>query len=213
MRIPRYLALWERDRTQRPVVRGELTHHSDVGSQYTAVKFTENLALQGITPSIGSVGDAYDNALMESINGLYKTECIGSRIFTPQNPESLVDVELATMVWVQWYNRHRLHSTLGMVPPTEYEESSWAGEATIPESPATVAQPRECADTSPCPGVLCFSEFLDSPTCGRKPASVMPDFPRPVLVALRIASTSAGKRASRAWVSRRAPSRRNRISV
>ncbi len=82
MRIPLRLALWERDRTQHPVVPGELTHHSDAGSQYTAVKFTENLALQGITPSIGSVGDAYDNALMESINGLYKTECIGSRIFT-----------------------------------------------------------------------------------------------------------------------------------
>ena len=66
VRIPLRLALWERDRTQHPVVAGELTHHSDAGSQYTAVKFTENLALQGITPSIGSVGDAYDNALMES---------------------------------------------------------------------------------------------------------------------------------------------------
>lgn len=141
VRIPLRLALWERDRTQHPVVPGELTHHSDAGSQYTAVKFTENLALQGITPSIGSVGDAYDNALMESINGLYKTECIGSRIFTPQRLESIVDVELATMSWVQWYNTRRLHSTLGMVPPAEYEEAYWAGHATITESPERVAQP------------------------------------------------------------------------
>lgn len=86
-------------------------------ASHTAVKFTENLALQGITPSIGSVGDAYDNALMESSNGLDKTECIGSRIFTAQNLESIVDVELATMAWVQWHNHHRLHSTLGMVLP------------------------------------------------------------------------------------------------
>ncbi|WP_115324638.1 IS3 family transposase [Corynebacterium pilosum] len=141
VRIPLRLALWERDRTQHPVVPGELTHHSDAGSQYTAVKFTENLALQGITPSIGSVGDAYDNALMESINGLYKTECIGSRIFTPERLESIVDVELATMSWVQWYNTRRLHSTLGMVPPAEHEETYWAGHATITESPERVAQP------------------------------------------------------------------------
>lgn len=60
---------------------------------------------------------------MESINGRYKTECIGARIFTPQSLESIVDVELATMSWVQWYNNHRLHSTLGMVPPAEYEEA------------------------------------------------------------------------------------------
>lgn len=141
VRIPLRLALWERDRTQHPVVAGELTHHSDAGSQYTAVKFIENLALQGITPSIGSVGDAYDNALMESINGLYKTECIGSRIFTPERLESIVEVELATMSWVQWYNNRRLHSTLGMLPPAEYEEAYWAGHATITESSERVAQP------------------------------------------------------------------------
>lgn len=66
---------------------------------------------------------------------------IGSRIFTAQNLESIVDVELATMAWVQWHNHHRLHSTLGMVPPAEYEESYWAREATIPGSPATAAHP------------------------------------------------------------------------
>lgn len=105
------------------------------------MKFTDNLALQGITPSIGSVGDAYDNALMESTNGLYKTERIGSRIFTPERLESIVEVELATMSWVQWYNNRRLHSTLGMLPPAEYGEAYWAGHATITESSKRVAQP------------------------------------------------------------------------
>ena len=83
----------------------------------------------------------FEVTMMESSNGLDKTECIGSRIFTAQNLESIVDVELATMAWVQWHNHHRLHSTLGMVPPAEYEESYWAREATIPGSPATAAHP------------------------------------------------------------------------
>ena len=132
------LALRQR---QDPYFESAGVIHHLRSAQYTAVKFTDNLALQGITPSIGSVGDAYDNALMESINGLYKTECIGSRIFTPERLESIVEVELATMSWVQWYNNRRLHSTLGMLPPAEYEEAYWAGHATIIESSERVAQP------------------------------------------------------------------------
>lgn len=141
VRIPLRLALWERNRSRHPVISGELTHHSDAGSQYTAVKFTDNLAAVGITPSIGSVGDAYDNALMESINGLYKAECIGSRVFTPVRLGSIVDVELATMSWVQWYNNRRLHSSLGMRPPAEYEEAYWAGRGTITGSSQRMTQP------------------------------------------------------------------------
>ena len=110
-------------------------------AQYTAVNFAENLALQIIAPSIGSVGDAYDNALMESINGLDKIERIGSGVFAPDRLEPIVDVEIATMSWVQWYNNRRLHSTLGMLPPAEYEEAYWAGHATLTESPERVAQP------------------------------------------------------------------------
>ena len=79
--IPLRMALWQRDREGRPVAPKTLINHSDAGSQYTSVAFTERLALQGIAPSIGSVGDAYDNALMETINGLYKAECIRSSIF------------------------------------------------------------------------------------------------------------------------------------
>ena len=86
---PLRIAIWQRDREGRPVagsvpgsVAGsELIHHSDAGSQYTSIHFTEHLALEGIQPSIGSVGDAYDNALMETINGLYKAECIRTTVF------------------------------------------------------------------------------------------------------------------------------------
>ncbi len=95
-------------------------------AQYTAVRYTEHLALEGIAPSIGSVGDAYDNGLMESVIGLFKTECIGSSIFHAGPYKTLADVEYATAGWVDWYNHRRLHSTLGMVPPAEYEQAHYA---------------------------------------------------------------------------------------
>jgi putative transposase len=105
------------------------------------MKFTDNLALQGISPSIGSVGDAYDNALMETINGLYKAECIRSRVFTPEVLESVVDVEIATSAWVHWYNTDRVHSSLGMVPPAEFEDEYWTEHATLKQVPDKAAQP------------------------------------------------------------------------
>src|SRR5699024_12711720 len=76
---PLRIALWSREREGNPVSPGNLIHHSDAGTQYTAIRLTEHLALEGIAPSIGTVGDALDNALMETINGLYKTECIRAR--------------------------------------------------------------------------------------------------------------------------------------
>ncbi len=79
---PLRIAIWQREREDRAVVPGQLISHSDAG-QYTSLKFTEHLALEGIAPSIGSVGDAYDNALMESVIGLFKTECIRTTVFTP----------------------------------------------------------------------------------------------------------------------------------
>lgn len=123
---PLRIALWDRDRTGRRPEHGRLICHSDAGSQYTAVKFTEHLALEGIRPSIGSVGDAYDNALMETINGLYKTECVRTTVFHSGPYKTLVDVEYATAAWVDWYNHRRLHSTLGMVTPAEYEQAHYA---------------------------------------------------------------------------------------
>jgi putative transposase len=94
--------------------------------QYTAIRFTEHLQLEGITPSVGSVGDAYDNALMESIIGLYKTECVRLGPFHPGPLKTLSEVEYATMAWVDWYNYRRLHATLGMRTPAEHEAAHYA---------------------------------------------------------------------------------------
>ncbi|MGE9784224.1 IS3 family transposase [Janibacter sp. G368] len=125
--IPLRMALWQRAREERPTEPGELIHHSDAGSQYTSLRLTEHLALEEIRPSIGSVGDAYDNALMETINGLYKAECIRTTVFHDGAYKSIADVEYATAGWVDWYNNaRRLHSSLGNVPPIEYEQAHYA---------------------------------------------------------------------------------------
>jgi len=122
------MAVWQRDRDQHPVQPGELIHHSDAGSQYTSFRLAEHLDAAGIAASIGSVGDAYDNALMESTIGLYKTELI-----KPRRPwKSLSQVELATAEWVDWYNHRRLHGEIGHVPPVEYEANHYM-ESTKPQ--------------------------------------------------------------------------------
>lgn len=123
---PLRMALWQRDREGHPAAAGELICHSDAGSQYTSIRFTEHLALAGIAPSVGSVGDAFDNALMETVIGLYKTECIRTTVFHAGPYKTLADVEYATAGWVDWYNNRRLHGTLGMIPPTEYEQAHYA---------------------------------------------------------------------------------------
>ncbi|WP_329453276.1 IS3 family transposase (plasmid) [Streptomyces sp. NBC_01724] len=115
------MGLWQRDRDQRPPTPGELIHHSDAGSQYTSFTLAEHLEKAGIAASIGSVGDAYDNALMESTIGLFKTEAI-----KPQRPwRSLAQVELATAEWTDWYNHTRLHGEIGHIPPAEYEANHY----------------------------------------------------------------------------------------
>ena len=124
--IPLRMALWQRDREGHPTTAGELIHHSDAGSQYTSIRLSEHLALEEIRPSIGSVGDAYDNALMETINGVYKAECIRTTVSHEGPYKTLADVEYATAGWVDWYNERRLHGTLGMVTPVEYEQSHYA---------------------------------------------------------------------------------------
>jgi len=123
---PLRMALWQRNREGHPALPGQLIHHSDAGSQYTSIRYTEHLALEQIRPSIGTVGDAYDNALMESINGLYKSECIRTTVFHDGPYKSVSDVEFATAGWVDWYNNRRLHSTLGMMAPVEYEQAHYA---------------------------------------------------------------------------------------
>ena len=105
-------ALWSRKDTDG------LIHHSDRGSQYLSIRYTERLAEAGIEVSVGSVGDSYDNALAETINGLYKTEV--SRKRGPWKHTD--DVEYATLEWVDWFNNRRLLEPIGNVPPVEYEK-------------------------------------------------------------------------------------------
>ena len=90
------------------------------------MRFTEHLELEAIRPSIGTVGDALDNALMETINGLYKAECIRTRVFHDGPYKTLADVEYATAGWVDWYNNRRLHGSIGMILPVEYEQAHYA---------------------------------------------------------------------------------------
>ena len=106
---------------RRPV-GGGLIHHSDRGVQYVSIKYTERLAEAGLVPSVGSVGDSYDNALAETINGLYKSEVIWRR-----GPwRSMEAVEFATLEWVDWFNNRRLLSSIGHVPPAEAEAAYYA---------------------------------------------------------------------------------------
>ncbi|MDW9225963.1 integrase core domain protein [Burkholderia cepacia] len=102
---------------RQPGEDGTLIHHSDRGAQYVSIRYSERLAEAGIEPSVGSRGDSYDNALAETINGLYKTELIHRR--APWKTRE--SVELATLEWVAWYNHHRLMEPLGYIPPAEAE--------------------------------------------------------------------------------------------
>jgi putative transposase len=104
----------------RPILPAEpLVHHSDRGVQYLSIRYTERLAQAGIEPSVGSTGDSYDNALAETVIGLFKTEEIHRR-----GPwKGLEDVEFATLEWVAWYNGSRLLEPLGYVPPAEFEKA------------------------------------------------------------------------------------------
>jgi len=96
-----------------------LVHHSDRGVQYLAIRYTERLAEAGAVASVGSRGDSYDNALAETVNGLFKTEVIRRQ----KSWRSAEQVELATAQWVEWWNERRLHSACGFVPPAEFEDA------------------------------------------------------------------------------------------
>ena len=106
-------ALYDRGVKQKT----DLIHHSDRGVQYLSIRYADRLAEVGISPSVGSVGDSYDNALAETINGLYKTEVIRQ-----QGPwRNIEDVEFATLTWVDWFNHRRLLEPIGNMPPVEFE--------------------------------------------------------------------------------------------
>ena len=115
------MAIW----TRNPIDLDGLVHHSDRGVQYLSIRYTERLAEEGAICSVGSRGDSYDNALAESVNGLYKTEVIRKR-----GPwHSFEQLELATARWVDWYNQRRLHSSIGDVPPAEFESNYYRERA------------------------------------------------------------------------------------
>jgi putative transposase len=113
------MALWARDHHGTPVQEG-LVHHSDAGSQYTSFAFTQRLVDAGADPSIGSIGDGYDNAVAESTIGLFKSELINQK-----GPwKTIEQVEFATLQWVDWYNHQRLHGSCERLPPAEFEQKS-----------------------------------------------------------------------------------------
>ncbi|WP_413771506.1 IS3 family transposase [Psychrobacter sp. AC24] len=96
----------------------DVIHHSDRGVQYLSIRYTDKMADSGVIASVGTTGDSYDNALAETVNGLYKTEVIE---YLKQQWQGVSDVELATLEWVDWFNKTRIHSTIGYVSPFEFE--------------------------------------------------------------------------------------------
>ena len=112
-------AVWVR-RREGAALAG-LVYHTDAGAQYTSIAFTERLATIGVSPSIGTVGDAYDNALAETVVGLYKTELIN-----PNKPwKTAEEVEIATLHYVDWFNNTRLYEENGDIPPVELEQAHY----------------------------------------------------------------------------------------
>jgi transposase InsO family protein len=125
MRTPMVLDAIEMARWNRGTHHDDLRCHSDAGSQFTSIRYGERLAEIGATPSIGTVGDSYDNALAETVNGYYKTELIRGPART--GPwKTIEEVELATLGWVHWHNSQRLHGYLDDVPPAEFEKEFYA---------------------------------------------------------------------------------------
>jgi len=118
------MGLWARQRARQDVAG--LTHHSDRGVQYRALRYTERLAEAEAVASVGSRGDSYDNAMAEAFNSLFKAECIRNPMMRPKGGwKSVVDVELAVAEYVDWFNHRRLHGELAQVPPAEFEANHW----------------------------------------------------------------------------------------
>lgn len=127
MRTEMVLDAIEMARWARRTHHGNLSCHSDAGDQFTSIRYGEHLAEIGATPSIGTVGDSYDNAMAETVNGYHKTEIVrGPARSGPQ--KTIEDLELATLGWVHWHNTQRPHGCLGDIPSAEFEASFYAGQ-------------------------------------------------------------------------------------
>ena len=119
------MGLWARHRVGQDVTG--LTHHSDRGVQYRAIRYTERLAEAEAVASVGSKGDSYDNAMAEAFNSLFKAECIRNPVMRPKGGwKSVGDVEIAVAEYIDWFNHRRLHGEIGLIPPAEFEANHWA---------------------------------------------------------------------------------------
>lgn len=146
---------------------GQLIHHSDRGCQYLAIRYTDRLIEAGIKQSVGTTGDSYDNALAETINGLFKTEVIYFR-----GPwRSLEAVEFATMEWVDWFNNRRLLEPIGNVPPVEFERAYHLAQKAATEAHDAGASHAEPGDHEDAGGALNPAGWGDSPS----PQTPLPD--------------------------------------
>ena len=133
------MGLWARHRAGHDVAG--LTHHSDRGAQYRAIRYTERLDQADAVASVGSRGDSYDNAMAEALNSLFKAECIRNPAMRPHGGwKNITDVEIAVAEYVDWYNHRRLHGEIGHIPPAEFEAHHWATITPdhYPETPALI---------------------------------------------------------------------------
>ena len=122
------MGLWARRRAGQDVTG--LTHHSDRGVQYRALRYTERLAEAEAVTSVGSKGDSYDNAMAEAFNSLFKAECIRNPVMRPTGGwKSISDVEIAVAEYIDWFNYRRLHGEIGLIPPAELEAAHWASRS------------------------------------------------------------------------------------
>jgi transposase InsO family protein len=129
------MGLWSRQRAGQDVAG--LTHHSDRGVQYRALRYTERLADAEAVASVGSRGDSYDNAMAEAFNSLFKAECVRNPVMHRGGWKSINDVEIAVAEYIDWYNHRRLHGQIDHIPPAEFEATFWANNPTqhYPETP------------------------------------------------------------------------------
>ena len=150
MRTPMVLDAIEMARWNRGLHHPDLRCHSDAGSQFTSIRYGERLAEIGAVPSIGTVGDSFDNALAETVNGYYKAELI--RGPARRGPwKTIEEVELATLGWVHWHNTQRLHGYLGDLPPAEFEALHSAGDKLDPGVLSVARAARRAAERLPQP--------------------------------------------------------------